>query len=284
MMLCVIVPLWALLSLTQQASNISWTIFIGLKVKIKQNSSFFLIPLHLFLNFRHLRKTSVSVSWRTQRSYSLTTNSAQRRTVRRNATVTSAHSRYLLVFYSRTDREDRGLNLFSLQTLELESLLLGLERRLPQLQEDISILEGENDGQLYGAISLQVVENELTEIKQLLQRLNSTTLRHQRLTADTAERVKTDSGKHQLCRWCNSSRRLWARLDFICVFISKILISGVIQTFCVTHSTLQQTPTGNETECTQTQKTIEWNHENAWPKLLTTICKHLIKSQPESYI
>nr|XP_046251460.1 olfactomedin-4-like [Scatophagus argus] len=80
-------------------------------------------------------------------------------------------------------------NITPQKTLELESLLLGLEKRLPQLQEDVSMLEREDDGDLYGVISLQVVENELLEIKQLISRLRSTTLEHQLLTNDTTKKL-----------------------------------------------------------------------------------------------
>ena len=89
--------------------------------------------------------------------------------------------------------------LLSLQTLELDSLLLGFERRLPQLLEDVSILEREDDGQLHAVLSLHVIENELMDIKQLINKLNSTTLGYQRLTTDTTEQVKsTQNDKHQL--------------------------------------------------------------------------------------
>nr|XP_046251468.1 olfactomedin-4-like [Scatophagus argus] len=81
-------------------------------------------------------------------------------------------------------------NITPQKTLELESLLLGLEKRLPQLQEDVSMLEKEDDGDLYGVISLQVVENELLEIKQLISRLRSTTLEHQLLTNDTTNKLE----------------------------------------------------------------------------------------------
>ncbi|XP_051239224.1 olfactomedin-4-like [Dicentrarchus labrax] len=81
-------------------------------------------------------------------------------------------------------------NITPQKTLELESLLLGLERRLPRLQEDVSMLEREDDGQLYAVLSLYVLENEMVEIKQLLDRLNGTTLGHQRLTADTTKQLK----------------------------------------------------------------------------------------------
>lgn len=76
------------------------------------------------------------------------------------------------------------------KALELETLLLGLERRLPQLQEDVSMLEREDDGELYAVISLQLVENELLEIKQLIDRLNRTALGHQRLTTSTTEQLQ----------------------------------------------------------------------------------------------
>ncbi|XP_034389944.1 olfactomedin-4-like [Cyclopterus lumpus] len=76
------------------------------------------------------------------------------------------------------------------QASELDILLLGLERRLPQLQEDVSILEREDDGQLYGVISLQVVENELVQINQLVARLKSATLGHQRLTANATQQLE----------------------------------------------------------------------------------------------
>ncbi|XP_026221978.1 olfactomedin-4-like isoform X2 [Anabas testudineus] len=75
-------------------------------------------------------------------------------------------------------------------TLELESLLLGLERRLPQLQEDVSMLEREDDGELYGVLSLQVIENEMMDIKQLIDRLNITTLGNQRLTTNVTKQLK----------------------------------------------------------------------------------------------
>ena len=84
---------------------------------------------------------------------------------------------------------EHSVYLLSLQTLELESLMLGLERRLPQLQEDVSVLEREDDGELYGVLSLLVIENELTEIKQLIDKLNMTSQRHQQLTTDTTEQV-----------------------------------------------------------------------------------------------
>lgn len=80
--------------------------------------------------------------------------------------------------------------MLSLQALHLQSLLLGLEQRLPQLEDDMSLLEKEDDGDLYGVISLQLLENELLEIQQLLHQLNSTILGQQRLSDDTAKQVR----------------------------------------------------------------------------------------------
>ncbi|TWW76122.1 olfactomedin-4-like [Takifugu flavidus] len=76
------------------------------------------------------------------------------------------------------------------KALHLQSLLVGLEQRLPQLEDNMSLLEKEDDGDLYGVISLQLLENELLEIQQLLHRLNSTILGQQRLSNDTAKQLK----------------------------------------------------------------------------------------------
>lgn len=72
----------------------------------------------------------------------------------------------------------------------MESLLLGLERRLPQLEEDILTLEKENDEDLYGALSLHVIKNEMTEIMLLINKLNSTTMGNKKLSAETSEKVE----------------------------------------------------------------------------------------------
>lgn len=80
----------------------------------------------------------------------------------------------------------------SLQVLELEGLLMGLELRLVQLNKDVSVLEKEDDGQLYGVLSLHVIQNEMVEIKLLMDKLNITMEGHQRLTAEKSHQV--DSG------------------------------------------------------------------------------------------
>uniref|UniRef100_A0A3P9CFP7 Uncharacterized protein n=1 Tax=Maylandia zebra TaxID=106582 RepID=A0A3P9CFP7_9CICH len=88
-----------------------------------------------------------------------------------------------------TNVSDCNSNITPRKTVELESLLLGLERRLSQLNKDVQILEKEDDGELYGVLSLYVIENEMTEIKQLIDKLNSTTQQHQILTANTTEQL-----------------------------------------------------------------------------------------------
>ncbi|MEQ2171432.1 hypothetical protein GOODEAATRI_010633 [Goodea atripinnis] len=85
---------------------------------------------------------------------------------------------------------DCNIHVTPQKALELESLLLGLEKRLTQLHSDVSILEEENDGELYGVLSLFIIENEMVEIRQLMEKLNSTTVEHQVLTADTVQQLE----------------------------------------------------------------------------------------------
>ncbi|KAM3870023.1 olfactomedin-4-like [Diretmus argenteus] len=76
------------------------------------------------------------------------------------------------------------------KTLEMETMLLSLQRRLPQLEADVLLLEREDDRGLYTAINLQVIENEMTEILQVISKLNSTTLVHQRRITATTEQLQ----------------------------------------------------------------------------------------------
>lgn len=71
----------------------------------------------------------------------------------------------------------------------MESLLLGLKRRLPQLMEDLVELEEEHDGDLYSALSLHVLENELVEIQQLMDKLNGSIRGNQELVENTTQLV-----------------------------------------------------------------------------------------------
>ncbi|XP_006805459.1 adhesion G protein-coupled receptor L3-like [Neolamprologus brichardi] len=89
-----------------------------------------------------------------------------------------------------TNVSDCNSNITPQKTVELESLLLGLEHRLSQLNKDVLILEKEDDGELYGVLSLYVIENEMTEIKQLIDKLNSTMQKHQILTANATKQLE----------------------------------------------------------------------------------------------
>lgn len=62
------------------------------------------------------------------------------------------------------------------------------------------MLEREDDGDLYGVLSLHVIENEMTDIKQLMEKLNSTTEGNQLLTANATKQVDA-----QVCRSVMSS-------------------------------------------------------------------------------
>lgn len=76
------------------------------------------------------------------------------------------------------------------KTFALDSLLLGLNRRLPQLEQDIAMLEIEDDGKLFGTLSLYVIENELTEIQQMIDKLNSTTKESNHLSENMAQKLE----------------------------------------------------------------------------------------------
>lgn len=55
------------------------------------------------------------------------------------------------------------------------------------------MLEKEDDGELYGVLSLYVIENEMTEINELIDKLNSTSLEQERVTAATTQQVNSQT-------------------------------------------------------------------------------------------
>ncbi|XP_019216389.1 olfactomedin-4 [Oreochromis niloticus] len=81
-------------------------------------------------------------------------------------------------------------NIIPQKSVELKSLLQGLEQRLTQLSKDVLILEKEDDRGLYGVLSLYLIENEMNEIKQLIDKLNSTTQEHQILAASATHQLE----------------------------------------------------------------------------------------------
>ncbi|CAL1595228.1 unnamed protein product [Knipowitschia caucasica] len=77
------------------------------------------------------------------------------------------------------------------KSMELKSLLLGLEQRLPQLQQDMTELQLQDDGGLYGVLALHVIQNELTEITLLMEKLNATMEAHAQQARDTTQQIQT---------------------------------------------------------------------------------------------
>ncbi|XP_063072670.1 olfactomedin-4-like [Engraulis encrasicolus] len=78
----------------------------------------------------------------------------------------------------------------SAKVSEEASLRLGLHKRLLQLQDEVSVLEQEDDGGLYGAVSLRIIELELAEILQLINRLNTTHNMHLSLSTNVTATVQ----------------------------------------------------------------------------------------------
>ncbi|MCJ8734492.1 hypothetical protein PDJAM_G00235860 [Pangasius djambal] len=78
----------------------------------------------------------------------------------------------------------------STELTEVDVLMLGLQRRLEQLEKSVSLLEKEDDGDLYGAVSLRVIELELAEVLELMGKLKKTINSHKQLSESTAAKVK----------------------------------------------------------------------------------------------
>ncbi|XP_051548508.1 olfactomedin-4-like isoform X2 [Myxocyprinus asiaticus] len=73
---------------------------------------------------------------------------------------------------------------------EVDRIMLGLRQRIKQLDENVVILEKEDDRNLYGAISLRIIELELAEILALLDTLNRTTSNYHHLIIETAAQLQ----------------------------------------------------------------------------------------------
>ncbi|XP_004086306.1 olfactomedin-4 [Oryzias latipes] len=69
----------------------------------------------------------------------------------------------------------------------MESALLGLQRRLPQLMKDVVELEEHHDEDLYSVLSLHVLENELIEIQLLMDKLNGSIRGNRELAVNTTD-------------------------------------------------------------------------------------------------
>ncbi|XP_043083297.1 olfactomedin-4 [Puntigrus tetrazona] len=73
---------------------------------------------------------------------------------------------------------------------ELDRLLLGLQQRIKQLEENVVVLEKEDDTNLYGAVSLRIIELEFAEIQDLLKKLNETIGNYHHLNAQAATQLE----------------------------------------------------------------------------------------------
>ncbi|XP_016324650.1 olfactomedin-4-like [Sinocyclocheilus anshuiensis] len=81
-------------------------------------------------------------------------------------------------------------NITSEKMTEIDRLVLGLQHRIRQLLDNVSMLEKEDNGNLYAAVSLRIIELELAEIQDLLDKLNRTTNNYQQLSVQAAAELQ----------------------------------------------------------------------------------------------
>ncbi|KAK3564839.1 hypothetical protein QTP86_029330 [Hemibagrus guttatus] len=89
-----------------------------------------------------------------------------------------------------TEADQCNRSITSTQLTEVDVLMLGVQRRLDQLEKSVSVLENEDDGDLYGAVSLRIIELELAEIQVLLSKLKNTIKSHKQLSEITATKLQ----------------------------------------------------------------------------------------------
>ncbi|XP_067292486.1 olfactomedin-4-like [Pseudorasbora parva] len=73
---------------------------------------------------------------------------------------------------------------------DLDRLVLGLQQRIKQLEDNVILLEKEDNSNLYGAVSLRIIELEIIEIQELLGKLKRTTNDYQHLSVQTAAQLE----------------------------------------------------------------------------------------------
>ncbi|XP_073687480.1 olfactomedin-4-like [Garra rufa] len=73
---------------------------------------------------------------------------------------------------------------------DLDMLALGLQQRVKQLEDNVIKLEKEENSNLYGAVSLRIIESEFAEIQDLLNKLNRTTNDYQHLSVKAAAQLE----------------------------------------------------------------------------------------------
>ncbi|KAG7329520.1 hypothetical protein KOW79_007694 [Hemibagrus wyckioides] len=89
-----------------------------------------------------------------------------------------------------TAANDCTKSITSTQLTEVDVLMLGVQRRLDQLEKSVSVLENEDDGDLYGAVSLRIIELELAEVQVLLGKLKNTIKSNKQLSEITATKMQ----------------------------------------------------------------------------------------------
>lgn len=72
---------------------------------------------------------------------------------------------------------------------DLDRLVLGLQQRIKQLEDNVIMLEKEDNRNINGAVSLRIIELEISEIQDLVDKLNRTTKNYQHLSVQTADQV-----------------------------------------------------------------------------------------------
>ncbi|XP_067235903.1 olfactomedin-4-like [Chanodichthys erythropterus] len=72
---------------------------------------------------------------------------------------------------------------------ELDRLVLGLQQRIKQLDDTVIMLEKEDNRNIYGAVSLRIIELEISEIQDLVDKLNRITKNYQHLSVQTADQL-----------------------------------------------------------------------------------------------
>ncbi|RXN21919.1 olfactomedin-4-like protein [Labeo rohita] len=73
---------------------------------------------------------------------------------------------------------------------DLDRLIVGLQQRIKELENNVAMLEKENDKNLYGAVSLRIIELEFAEIQDLLNKLNRTTSDYHHLGVQAAAQLE----------------------------------------------------------------------------------------------
>ncbi|KAG7329518.1 hypothetical protein KOW79_007692 [Hemibagrus wyckioides] len=89
-----------------------------------------------------------------------------------------------------TEASQCNRSITSSQITEVDVLMLGVQRRLDQLEKSVSVLENEDDGDLYGAVSLRIIELELAEVQVLLGKLKNTIKSNKQLSEITATKLQ----------------------------------------------------------------------------------------------